>query len=153
MDNFYFFVVVVIVQLLSCIQLFATPWTSACQAPLSSTSSQSLLKFMSINQWCHPTISSSATTFSFLLPSFPASGSFPMSQLFTSVAQSIRVSPSVLPVNIQGWFPLLFTGLILQSKGLSRVFSNITVQKLQFFSAQSSLGSSSHICTWLLEKP
>ena len=109
-----------------------------------------------LSQWCHPTISSSVACFSSCLQSFPASGSFPMSQLFTSGGQSIGVSASasVLPMNIQGWFPIELTGLIsLQSKGLSRVFSNTTVQKHQFFSAQPSLWSNSHICTWLLEKP
>ena len=86
--------------------------------------------------------------------SFPASGSFPMSQLFTSGSQSTGASASVLPMSIQGWFPLGLTGLIsLQSKGLSRVFSNTTVWKHQFFSLQPSLWSNSHIHTWLLEKP
>ena len=87
---------------------------------------------------------------------FPASGSFSMSQFFTSGGQSIRVSASAsaLPMNIQDWFPLGLTGWIsLQSKGLSRVFSNTTVQKHQFFSAQSYLWSNTHIHTWLLEKP
>ena len=95
-----------------------------------------------LSQWCHPTISSSVVPFSSHLQSFPASGSFPMSQFFTSGGQSIRVSasPSVLPMNIQDWFPLGWTGWIsFQSKGLSRVFSNTTVQKHQFFSAQLSL--------------
>ena len=88
-------------------------------------------------RWCHPTISSSITPFSSSLPSFPASGSFPISWLFTSGGPTIgaSVSTSVLPMNIQGWFPLELTGLIsLHSKGLSRVFSNTTVQKHQFFS-------------------
>ena len=91
------------------------------------------------SQWCHPTISSSDFPFSSRLQPFPASGSFPMSRLFTSGGQSIWVSASasVLPMNIQDWFPLGWTGwLSLQSKGLSRVFSNTTVQKYQFFSAQ-----------------
>ena len=98
--------------------------------------------------WCHPTISPSATPFSFCLQSLPASGSFPMGQLFSSGGQSIgaSASASVLPMNIQGWFPLGLTGLIsLQSKELSRVFSNTTVQKHQFFGAQLSLWSNSHI--------
>ena len=87
--------------------------------------------------------------------SFPASGSFQMSQLFTSGGQSIGVSASasVLPMNIQDWFPWRLTGLILQSKGLSRIFSNTTVQKHQFFGAQPSSQSNSHIHTWLLGKP
>ena len=100
----------------------------------------------------HPVIS-----FSSCLQSFPASGSFSMSQFFTSGGQSIGVSASasVLPLNIQHWFPLGLTGWIsLQFKGLSRVFSNTTVQKHQFFSTQSVfLRSNSHIHTWLLEKP
>ena len=99
----------------------------------------------------HPLLS---VTFSSCLQYFPASGSFPMSQLFTSGGQSIGASASVLPMSIQGWFPLGLTGLIsLQSKGLSRVFSNTTVWKHQFFSLQPSLWSKSHIHTWLLEKP
>ena len=93
----------------------------------------------SLSQWCHPTISSSVVPFS-CPQSFPASGSFPMSQLFTSGGQSIAVSASVLPMNTQDWSPLGWTGWIcLQSKGLSRVFSNTIVQKHQFFSAQLSL--------------
>ena len=106
--------------------------------------------------WCHPTISFSVVTFSSCLHSFPASGSFPMSQFFASGGQSTGVSASapVLSVNIQDWFPLGLTGLISkQSKGLSIVFSNTTVQKHQFFGAQLSLWSNSHIHTWLLEKP
>ena len=93
-------------------------------------------------QWCHPTILSSVIPFSSCLQSFPASGSFPMHQFFTSGGQSIGVSASALvhPMNIQHWFPLGLTGLIsFLSKGLSRVFSNTTVQKHQFFSAQLSL--------------
>ena len=107
-----------------------------------------------LSWWCHPTISSSATLFS-CLQSFLASGSFPMSWLFTSGDQAIRASASasIIPVNIQGWFPLGLTGFIsLQSKGLSRVFSSSTIWK-QFFGAQPSLWSNSHIYTWLLEKP
>ena len=102
-----------------------------------------------LSQWCHPTISSSVVPFSRLQP-FPASGSFPMSQFFASGGQSIGTSASVSvpPMNIQDWFPLRLTGWIsLQSKGLSRVFSNTTVQKHQFFSAQPSLWSNSHIHT------
>ena len=90
-----------------------------------------------LSRWCHPTISSSVVPFSSCPQSFPASGSFPMSQFFLSGGQSIGVSVSVLPINIQDWFPLGLTGLIsLQPKGLSRVFSNTTVQKHQFFSTQ-----------------
>ena len=116
-----------IVQLLSRVQ-FAIPWTAAHQASLSFTISQSLLKLMSTElvmfsnhfTLCHP--------FSFCLQSFPASGSFPMSRLFASGGQSIGAAASVLPMNIQGWFPLRLTGLIsLQSKGLTRVFSSTKV--------------------------
>ena len=106
--------------------------------------------------WCHPSLSSSVVPFSSCPQSFLASGFFQMSQLFTSGSQSTRVSASasVLPMNTQDWSPLRWTGWIsLQSKGLSRVFSNTTVQKHQFFGAQPSLWSNSHIHTWLLEKP
>ena len=109
-----------------------------------------------LSRWCHPTISSSVIPFSSCLQSFPASGSFQMSQLFASCGQSIGVSASasVLPMNTQGWSPLGWTGWIsLQSKWLSRVFSNTTVQKHQFFGAQPSSQSNSHIRTWPLEKP
>ena len=127
------------VQLLSGVWLFVTPWTAARQASLSITNSQSLLKLMSIESVMpSPTISSSVIPFSSCLQSFPASGSFQMSQLFASDGQSIGVSAStsLLPMNTQDWFPLGWTGWIsLQSKGLSRVFSNTTVQKHQFFGA------------------
>ena len=106
-----------------------------------------------LSQWCHPTISSSIAPFSSYPKSFPASGSFQMSQFFASGGQSIGVSASisVLPMNTQDWSPLGWTGWIsLQSKGLSRVFSNTTVQKHQFFGTQLSLSSNSHIHTWLL---
>ena len=104
--------------------------------------------------WYHPTISSSVIPFSSCLQSCPASGSFPMSQFFASGGQSIGASAPVLPMNIQDWFPLGLTSLIsLQSRGLSRVFSNTTVQKHQFCSTQFSLWYSSHIHTWPLEKP
>ena len=113
------------------------------------------LEFISI-EWVMPSnISSSVTLFSSCLQSFPASGSFPMSLLFTSGSQSIGVSAStsVLPMNTQDWSPLEWTGWIsLQSKGLSRVFSNTTVQKYQFFSAQLSSQYNSHIHTWPLEE-
>ena len=107
------------------------------------------------SRWCHPGISSSVIPFSSCPQSLPASGSFPMSQLFAWGGQSIgvSVSASVLPVNTQDW-SLEWTGWIsLQSKGLSRVFSNTTVQKHQFFSAQLSSPSNFHIHTWPLEKP
>ena len=104
-----------------------------------------------LSQWCHPTISSSVVPFSFCLQSFPASGSFQMSQFFESKLQLQHQSFQWI---IQDWFPLGWIGWIsLQSKGLSRVFSSTTVQKHQFFGAQLSLQSNSHIHTWLQEKP
>ena len=109
-----------------------------------------------LSPWCYPTISSSLVPFSSCPQPLPTSGSFPMSHLYTSGGQIIRVSvsSSVLPMNIQGWFPLGLTGLIsLQSKGLTRVFSSNTVRKHEFSGAQPSLWSNSYICTWLLEKP
>ena len=114
-----------------------SPWVCSNSCPLS--------------WWCYPTISSSVIPFSSCLQSFPALGSFLMSQLFVSGGQSIgaSASASVLPMNIQDWFPLGLTGLIsLQSKGLSKVFSNTTVQKHQSFGAQPSSQSNSHIHTW-----
>ena len=142
----------VVVQLLSCFWLFVTPWTAACQAPLSSTIYWNLLPFILIASvmlsnhliLCHPPL---------LLPKiFSNIRVFSNGLLFTSGGQSIGAS--VLPMNIQGWFPLGLTGLIsLLSMGLSRVFSSTTVQKYQFFSVLSSLWSNSHIYTWLLEKP
>ena len=121
-----------VVRSLTCVQVFATPCTTAHQASLSFTISQSLLKPMSNSQWCHPTILSSVTPFSSCLQSFPASVSFSVSQLFTSDGQSIGATNTlVLPMNIQDWFPLGLTDWIsLQSKGLSRVFSNTTVQSI-----------------------
>ena len=123
------------VQSLSTVRLFQTPRTAAHQAYLSITNSGVCPNSCPSSQWCHPTISSSVDPFSSCLQSFSASGSFPVSQFFPSGSQSIGVSPlaSVLSVNIQDWFPLGWTGWIsLQSKGLSRVFSNTTVQKHQF---------------------
>ena len=142
------------VQSLSHVQLFATPWIAACQASLSITNSWSLLKLMSIESvmpsshliLCRPLL---------LLPTIPASQSFPMSQPFAWGGQRIGISASasVLLMYIQDWSPLGWTDWIsLQSKGLSRVFSNTTVQKHQFFSAQLSSQSNSHIHTWPLEK-
>ena len=120
------------VQWLSCVWLFATPWTAARQASLSITNSWSLLKLMSIelSWWCHPTISPSVVPFSSCLQSFPASGSFPIIWLFASGGQSIGASASVsvLPVNSQDWFPLGLIGLIsLLSKGLWRVFFKASI--------------------------
>ena len=109
-----------------------------------------------LSRWCHPAISSSVILFSSCPQSHPASGSFPINQHFASGGQSIGLSASasVLPMNTQDWSPLGWTGWIsLQSKGLSRVFSNTTVQKHEFFGAQLSSQSNSHIHTWPLEKP
>ena len=144
------------VKLLSHVRLLATPWTAACRLPCPSPTSRAWSNSHPSSQWCHPTISSSVIPFSSCLQTFPTLGSFPMSWLFASGGQSIRASASasVLPMNIQDWFPLELTGLIsLLSKGLPRVFSNTTVQKHQFFGAQLSLWFNSHIHTWLLEKP
>ena len=130
------------VQSLSHVQLFATPWTEALQASLSITNSQCLLKLMSIESVMPSNHLIFCSTLLLLSSIFSSIGSFQMSQFFTSGGQSIGVSASasVLPMNIQDWFPLGWTGWIsLQSKGLSRVFSNTTVQKHQFFSAQLSL--------------
>ena len=143
----------IVVRLLSHVLLFVTPWTAAHQASLSFTISRSLLKLVSIASVMpsnHLILSSSSC-----LQSFPASGSFLMSQLFTSGGQRIgaSASASVLPMNIWDWFPLGLTGLIsLQSKGLTSLL-NATVRKHQFFGAQPSLWSISHIHTWLLEEP
>ena len=143
-----------LVQSLSCVQLFATYGLQHARLPCPSPNPGACSNSCPLSQWCHLTISSSAIPFSSCLQSFPASGSFPRSQFFTSGGQSIGVSASALPINIQDWFPSGWTGWIsLQSKGLSRVFSNTTVQKHQFFGAQLSLWSNSHIHTWLLEKP
>ena len=130
------------VQLLSRVWLFTTAWTAAHRPPCPLPTPGVYPNSCPLNQWCHPTISSSVIPFSSPLQSLPASGSFQISQCFTSGGQSIGVSASasVLPMNIQDWFPLGCTGWIsLQSKGLSRVFSNTTVKKHQFFSSQISL--------------
>ena len=146
------------VQSLSHVWLFATPWIAACQASLSITTSQSSLRLTSIESvmpsshliLCHPLL---------LLPPIPPSirvNSFPIGQLFTWGGQSIGVSAlaSFLPKKSQGWSPSEWTGWIsLQTKGLSRVFSNTTVQKHQFFSTQPSSQSNSHMHTWPQEKP
>ena len=124
-------------------QLFAIPWTTALQASLSITNSRSLLKLISIESVMPSNNPSSVIPFFSCLQSFPASGSFPMNHLFSSGGQSMgaSASASVLPMNIPDWFPLGWTGWIsLQPKGLSRVFSNTTVQKHQFFGAQLLYG-------------
>ena len=144
------------VQSLSHIRLFATPWTAACQAPCPSPTPRVYSNSCPLSQWCHPTISSSAVAFFSSLQSLPASGSFQMSLLFISGGQNVGVSASVSfpPKKSQDWSPSEWTGWIsLQAKALSRVFSNTTVQKHQFFSAQPSSQSNSHIHTWPLEKP
>ena len=130
------------VQSLSHVWLFATPWTAARQTSFQSSTPRVCSNSCPSSWWCHPTILSSVVPFSSHLQSFPASRSSLMNQFFASGGQSIGVSASasVLPMNIWYWFPLGLTGLIsLQSKGLSRVFSNTTVQKHQFFGAQLSL--------------
>ena len=144
------------VQSFSRVWLFATPWITARRPPCPSPTPGVYSNPCPSSQWCHPTISSFVVPFFSCAQSLPASGSFQMSQLFTSGGQSIGVSASasVLPMNTQGWSPLGWTGWIfLQSKGLSRVFSNTTVQKHQFFGTQLSSQSNSHIHTWPLEKP
>ena len=123
--------------------------------PCPSPTPGAYLNSCPLSQWRHSTISSSVIPFSSCLQSFPASGSFQVSQFFPSGGQSIGVSAleSVLPKNIQDWFPLGWTGWnSLKSKGLSRVFSNTTLQRHLFFHSQLSLWSNSHIHTWLLEK-
>ena len=145
---------IVVVKSLSRVWLFATPWTVACQASLSFINSQSLFKLMSIESvmlsnhliFCHSLL---------LLPSiFPSIRVFSNESILLIMWPNIGASVSVLPVNIQGWFTWGLTGLIsLQSKGLLRFFSSTTVQRHQFFSTQPLLFSSSHIGTWLLEKP
>ena len=140
---------------LSRVWLFVTPWQHArppCPSPTPGVHSDSHPS----SQWCHPAISSSVVPFSSCPQSLPASEFCPMSQLFTWGGQSTGVSAltSFLPKKSQGWSPSEWTGWIsLQSKGLSRVFSNTTVQKHQFFGSQLSPQSNSHIHTWPLEKP
>ena len=151
----YWSIVAVVFQSLIRVQLFATPWTAACPASLSFTISQSLLKLMSIESLKPSSHLVLCFPFSSCPQSFPTSWSFLMNWLFTSGGQSIGVSAaaSVLPMVIQDWFSLGWTGWIsLQSKGLSRAFSNTTVQKHQFFGTQPFVWSNSHIYTWLLEK-
>ena len=142
------------VQLLSRVQLFAIPWIAACQASLSITNSRGSLRLVSIESLMP---SSHLILCRLLLPSiFPSIRVFSNESVLmaTSGGQSIGASASVLPMNIQDWFPLSMTGWIsLQFNGLSKVFSNTTFQKHQLFGAQLSLWSNSHIHTWLLEKP
>ena len=137
------------VQSLSCVRLFATPWTAACRLPWLSPTPGACSNSCPSSQWGHQTISSPAIPF-FCLQSFAAAVSFSMSQFFTWGDQSIgaSASASVLPMNIRDWFSLGLTGWIsLQYKCLSRVFSNTTVQKHQFLSTKPSFWSNSHIHT------
>ena len=166
----------VVVWLLRCVRLFETPRTAALQSPCPSPSPVVCPSSCPLHWWCHPAISSSDTLFSFCPQSFPASGTFPASRLFTPCHQAfslpvvclcrvcgsgggedqntrVSASASVLPVNIQGWSPLRLTGFILLSKELSGVFSSTTVQRQLFFGILSSLQSSSHNLTWPLERP
>ena len=144
------------VQSLSRVQLFVTQESQHSRPPCPSPTHGVHSNSCPSSWWCHSAISSSVIPFSYCPQFLPASGSFPMSQLFAWGGQSIGVSASasVLPMNTQGWSPLGGTHWIsLQSKGLSGVFSNTTVQKHQFFGAQLSSQSNSHIHTWPLEKP
>ena len=146
----------VVFQVHSHVWLFATPWLQCTRLPSSSLSPGAHSNSCPLSRWCHPFISSSVILFSSCLQSFPAPGSFAMSWLFALGGQSIGASVSalILLMNIQGWFPLGLTALFsLQSKRLSRVFSNTTVQKHQFFSVQPSLWPNTHIRRWLLEEP
>ena len=136
------------VQLLSRVWLFATPWIAARQSSLSITNFRSSSNSHPLSRWCHPAISSSVVPFSSCPQSLPASESFPMSQLFAWGSRNTGISAlaSFLPKSTQHWSPSEWTGWIsLQSMGLSRVFSNTTVQKHQFFGAQLSSQSNSHI--------
>ena len=127
-------------QSLTHVQIFATPWTATSRLTCPSPTPRACSNSCPLSQWCHPIISSSVIPFSSHFQYFPALESFQMSQFFASGGQSVGVTTlaSVLPLNIQDWFPLGWTGFILQSKGLSRVFSNTPIQKHQFFSAQLS---------------
>ena len=123
-------------------------------SPCPSPTPRVHLNSHSLSRWCHPAISSSVVPFSSCPQSLPASGSFPLRMRWPKYWSPSKTEASVLPMNIKGWFPLGWTGWTsLQSKGLSRVFSNTTVQKHQFFCAQLSSQSNSHIHTRPLEKP
>ena len=144
------------VHSLSRVQFFVTPWIGARQASLSINKPQSSLRLTSIESVTNPAISSSVVPFTSCPQTLPASKSFPTSQFFAWGGQSTGASPlaSFLPKKPQGWSPSEWIGwMSLQSKGLSRVFSNTTAQKHQFFRALSSSQSNSHTHTWLLEKP
>ena len=147
---FIYFWYFVVVQLLTSVQLCDITNRLLCPPPSPRVCSNS----WPLSLWCYLTISFSVAPFSSCPQSFPASGSFPVSHLFTSGSKSIGALAPVLPRNTKGEFHLELTGLIsLQSEGLSRVFSNTTVKKHQFFSTQPSLWSNSHIRAWLVEKP
>ena len=130
-----------------------TPWTTAHKDPCPSLSPRVCSNSCPLSQWCHQTSSSSVMTFSSCPQSSPASGSFSNESALCIRGQNIGASASVLPMNNQGCFPLELTDLILQSKGLSTVFSSTTIGKHQFFGSQLSLWSNSHIHSCLLEKP
>ena len=152
----YFWFSLSSVQELSHVQLLQPHGLQHSRLPCPSPNPGAYSNSCPLSWWCYPIISSSVVPFSSCPQSLPASESFPMSQLFPWGGQSTEVSAlaSFLPKNTQDWSPLEWTGWIsLQSKGLSRVFSNTTVQKHQFFSAQLSSQSNSHIDTWPLEKP
>ena len=148
--------VIISVQSFSLVWLLETHESQHARPPCPSPAPRVYPNSCPLSRWCQPAISSSVVPFCSCPQSFPASECFQVSQPFGSGGQRIGVSASisVLPMNTQDWSPLEWTGWIsLQSKGLSRVFSNTTVQKHQFFRAQLSLQSNSHIHTWLLEKP
>jgi len=153
--NLHMYTCIVVIQWPSHIQLFATPWTATCQASLSFISPEVCPSSCPLHWWCHPAISSSVVLFSFWPQSFPASDTFPVSQLFASLDKNtgVSASASVLPMSIQGWFLLRLTALIfLLSEGLSGVFSSTRVQRHKFFSATPSLQSSCNH-TWPLGRP
>ena len=144
------------VQLLSCSDSLRSHELQHSRPPCPSPTPRVHPNPCSSSRWCHPASSSSVAPFSSCPQSLPASGSFPISQLFSwgGPSTGVSASPSVLPMNTQDWSPLGWTGWIsLQSKGLSRVFSNTIVQKHQFFGTQLSSQSNSHIHAWPLEKP
>ena len=150
------FIVVVVAQLPSCVRFFTTHGLLHTRPPSPTLSPKVCPGSRPLYWWCHPVMSSSDVLFSFRPQSFPASGTFPVSRPFISGNQNTGAlaSASVLPMSIQGWFPLKLTGLIiLMSKGLSGVFYSTTVERHQFFGALLSLWSSFHNCTWLLGRP
>ena len=145
-----------VVLSLSHVHLFAYHALQHARLPCLSLSPRAGSNSCPLSWWFYLTILSSVTSFSSCSQSFPATSSFPISWLFDSGGQNIGASASalVLPMNIQGLFPLGLTGLIsMKSKGLSRVYSSTTIRKHQLFNTQPSLWSNSHIHTWLLEKP